>query len=41
MPLEERQDRHRHMITALGKNSIADWHERFVSALRSAGAKGR
>jgi trehalose 6-phosphate synthase len=37
MPLEERQDRHRRMLEALRRNSIADWHERFVSALRTAG----
>jgi len=35
MPLEERQSRHRQMLESLRKNSIADWHERFVSALRA------
>jgi trehalose 6-phosphate synthase len=39
MPLEDRQERHRHMLDALRKNSIADWHERFVSALRATGVK--
>ena len=41
MPLEERQSRHHHMLESLRKNSISDWHERFVSALRaSRGARG-
>lgn len=35
MPLEERQSRHTLMLQALRDNSIADWHERFVFALRS------
>jgi len=35
MPLEERQSRHNLMLKALRDNSIADWHEGFVFALRS------
>jgi trehalose 6-phosphate synthase len=35
MPLEERQSRHHVMLEALRNNSIADWHERFLSALRA------
>jgi trehalose 6-phosphate synthase len=34
MPLEERRSRHQSLLHALRQNSIADWHSRFLSALR-------
>ncbi|HEY2685229.1 MAG TPA: trehalose-6-phosphate synthase [Steroidobacteraceae bacterium] len=38
MPLDERRTRHRTMLSALGRNSIADWHKRFMTALGEARA---
>lgn len=36
MPLENRCARHGRMLEALHKNSIARWHETFITALTSA-----
>ena len=34
MSLEERRERQASMSAALGRNTVADWRDRFVSALR-------
>jgi trehalose 6-phosphate synthase len=33
MPLDERQARHRQMMSALAENDIKDWGSRFIEAL--------
>ena len=36
MTLEERRERSASMIAALRGNTVADWRDRFVAALRAA-----
>jgi trehalose 6-phosphate synthase len=41
MPLEERRQRHEVMLKVLRKNSIHNWHEQFVTALRGCAPAAR
>ena len=38
MPLAERRERHASMLEVVRRNDVRAWHERFVDALKVAGA---